>query len=295
MRDQAEPFSLQAAHVGDQYFETLGIPILQGRGFTDLDARGNQLVAIISRSTAARLWPNQDALGDRVRLGQRGAFAHVVGIVGDVQLLESLGEEDSPMVYLPFRAGHAGLVRIVAASRGDDGSLERGLIAAAHAVDPDIAIFETRRLDEHLDTMLLPYRAAAAVAFGAGLFGLLLTMAGTAGSVAHVLAARARELGIRAALGASQWAILRATMGRAVSATLIGLAAGGGERGRGARTWRCLIQDRALRSTDVDRRAAAGARRSALATLPSVRRALQLDAAASCESTAKSSPSATVQ
>jgi hypothetical protein len=180
----------------------------------------------VSASAAARLWPARDAVGQRVQLGgANGEWHEVVGIAGDVQLLETLGEEDSPLIYLPFTGRFAGLLRVVAAA-SDERSLQQPLLNAARAIDPDIAVFETQDLSNHLDTILLPYRAAALVALAAGAFGLLLTMAGCAASVAQTLAWRSRELAVRIALGASPRDMVRVTSGRVLQATAVGLGIG---------------------------------------------------------------------
>jgi predicted permease len=220
-----QPESMQAAHVGAEYFSTLGIPIQQGRAFTDAEQTPESRVAIVSQSAAAHLWPGRSAIGERVRVGADGNWHRVIGIVGDVQLLETLGEVDAPLVYLPVRSGYSGLLRIVGRSSGQ-GSLTELLAKSARAIDPNIAVFETETLEAHVGTLLLPYRAAALVAAAAGLFGLLLTMAGTAASVAQALATRMRELGIRIALGAPRLAIVRAIAVRVSVATALGLAVG---------------------------------------------------------------------
>ena len=177
--------SMQAAHVGARYFEVLRIPVVSGRSFVDLDSVSDRRVAIVSRAAARYFWGDENPLGRQLRLGSAQDRHEIVGMVGDVQLLETLGEEDSPMIYLPLRTGHAGLLRVVAAS-ADDRPLTQHLLTSARAVDPEIAVFEVRGLDQHVSTMLLPFRAAAGVALAAGVFGLLLTIAGTGAGVGTI-------------------------------------------------------------------------------------------------------------
>jgi predicted permease len=221
-----QPETMQVAKVGARYFEVLRIPMLRGRAFTALDADQSRRTAIVSTSAAAHLWPGQDAIGQRVQVdGPEGEWHEVVGVTGDMQLLETLGEPDSPMLYLPFKGPYATVLRIVAASSNGQ-PVKQALLNAARAVDPDIAVIEAKDLETHLDTIMLPYRAAAFVALAAGVFGLLLTMAGCAASVAQALAWRTRELGIRIALGASRVDMVRATASRVLRATAIGFIAG---------------------------------------------------------------------
>jgi predicted permease len=221
-----EAESMQAAHVGARYFEVLQIPILRGRAFTALDLSAARRAAIVSRSAAAHLWPARDAIGQRVQLGgANGEWHEVVGVAGDVPLLETLGEADAPMIYLPFTVRYASVTRVVAAS-SDGRSVKQVLLNAGRAVDPEIAIIDAQDLETHLDTIVLPYRAAALVALAAGVFGLLLTMAGCAASVAQALAWRLRELSIRIALGASRADMIRATSSRVLRATAVGLLIG---------------------------------------------------------------------
>jgi predicted permease len=236
--ETAAPVPMQLARVGEQYFETLGIPRLAGRTFAPADMQTADAV-IVSRSAASELWPGQHAIGRTLRLGDRDGWRTVVGVVDDVQLLESLGESGSPLLYEPLARDHTRVMRIVAAAHPGADDLEPRLIAAARAVDPAVAVFETRSFRDHISTMLLPFRAAAWTALAAGLFGLLLTLAGIAGSVLQMAAARSREIGIRVALGGSRRHVARAVAGRAAAATLAGIAVGllasvGAARGLGA-------------------------------------------------------------
>jgi hypothetical protein len=210
---------VQYARADPAYFETLHVPLIRGRGFRPEDIEQRSPVAVVSRYTAARLWPAGDALGARLGL-EDGRVVEVIGIAGDTKV-QTLGESPQLFLYLPFDARYARLLRLIVRTNGDPAGLVPQFRREIAALDPAVGIFEARTLTDHLDTMLFPYRAAAGLASVLGLFGLLVAALGLYGVVAFGVAQRTREFGIRMALGARSGDVLRQVLRESLRVVLI--------------------------------------------------------------------------
>lgn len=205
------------------YFRTLGIPLLEGRTFTDRDAEGTPPVAIASRALADLYWPGRDALGRR--LVAEDVEVEIVGVVGDTGV-GGLTGETKPFLYFPlfheYRATANVLLRTAEQTRGVFDTLRREV----EALDPSLALYRVQTLDEHLEVFLMPQRAAAAVLSGFGLLAMLLAGVGLYGTLAYSISQRTREIGIRLSLGAERANILRMVVGEGIRVTLVGVAIG---------------------------------------------------------------------
>jgi predicted permease len=219
-------------YVAPEHFQTLGVPLLQGRTFDAADRPGRQRVAIINRLAAARFFPNENAIGKRVWFGGGSSFdrpdsaAEIVGVVGDVAY-QSLDERPmQPDFYTPYAqftyAARAVLVR----SLGDPAALVPQIRAAVVRAAPGVAMREVRTMKEQLgyasagrrfDTMLLAAFASVA---------LLLAAMGIYAVVAHSVFQRTREVGIRIALGARPLDVVAMVIREGMLIPAAGLAAG---------------------------------------------------------------------
>lgn len=213
--------------VGPDYFRALGVPMVEGRAFTDADREGAPRVAVITERVARRLWPNQSAVGKRLRPGETQApdsLITVVGVVRDVHY--RVYRESTPTVFIPYRQELAQGYLIVR-TRGaplDGGALRRAVEDAgagatfirAQSMDDLIA---PELATPRFDALLLSIFAVAAMVLAAvGLYGIM------ASSVTQ----QRRELGIRMALGATsadvRSMVLRQALVVAGAGTLAGLA-----------------------------------------------------------------------
>ena len=211
--------------------ETMGIPLLRGRGFTTQDRQGTQPVAIVSAQLAQLLWPDEDAIGKRVRVSRADApWVTVVGIAGNVRDSHEPGVPVETW-YLPYdqQAASGAAARIylmVRSAGGDPLSLVAPVEQAIWQVDKMLAPFRVATMDAYHDQSIARERLGAGFMFGLSAFGLALAMLGIYGVMAFSVAQRTAEIGIRMALGARSGDILPLVMRRGVALIATGVAIG---------------------------------------------------------------------
>jgi putative ABC transport system permease protein len=215
------------------YFATTGIPILQGRAFSDRDGAGAAPVALVSQSFARRYFPGVSPLGRRISLIEErstgaccsaagpveGVWREIVGVVADVRQA-SLEEAPAMTIYRPFTqlVEHDMYLLVRARSAPNAGSLAARLRAHLVAMEPMHVWAEVRFMHDIIDasSAVRVRRFVLTLLAGFGGLAMLLTAAGIAGVMAYVVAERTRELGIRIALGASRIHVLRDVFGEAL-------------------------------------------------------------------------------
>jgi predicted permease len=220
-----------------EYFETLGVPIVQGRGFAAVDAASPALVAVVNETLANRFWPNQSAVGQRLRLGGEGnPWFSVIGVARDVKQ-GGLDREAGPQVYLFVEQQLApglpdGLdmtpetLHVVMRTALPPGALSRTLDQLVRDVDRTVPIVRLREMDAVVaESIDRPRLLAQLLGMFAGL-ALLLAAVGTYGVLSYTVARRRREIGIRIALGAPRGRVVALVMSQGLILTVIGLAAG---------------------------------------------------------------------
>jgi predicted permease len=256
----AEGLAFKAAwnSVGADYFSTVGLPVVRGRAFTEAEAtRPGPKVAIIDEALAKKLWPEGDALGQRIQyagenapVAKRDGGAHIGGsadlseqekqeetieIVGIVpktrhELFEK--EEPAGAIYLPFARGFQSdisyFVRFSSLASGNEAITADLLRRTVREVDPSIPIISLRTFAQYLDSNLDLWivRAGAALFSIFGGLALGLAVVGLYGVKAYSVARRTREIGIRMALGANSAAVLRLIMGEGSIMLLSGIGLG---------------------------------------------------------------------
>lgn len=213
------------AQVSDGYFETLRIPVVQGRGVTELDGPESPRVAVVNETFARTAWPEGGALGHTLRLGLEPALYEVVGVVGDTGA-DLVTDAPSPQVFTALAQAPASNLHVVARARTDDPAFAARFREAVLDVDPALALAPVRALEDLTDLGLLPHRIVVALAGGLGLLALVLAALGVYGVVAYGVARRTREIGVRMALGARRRTVVASVLGQGLGLALPGLAVG---------------------------------------------------------------------
>lgn len=218
-----ENFLIEHAAVSDGYFETLRIPVLEGRGFGPTDRDGARRVAVVNQAFARRYFPSDDVLGATLRTGDDELT--VVGVVRDSKY-RRLDEASTPYVYLSFwqasRSRGGLLTRHGAAVGGYPGALRDAIRSAA----PHLPIADFGALEDRLAVSYLPQRIAAGIAGVMGMIGLFLTAVGLHAVVAFAASRRSSEIGVRMSLGARPGDIVRMMLRQGLALTAIGIGIG---------------------------------------------------------------------
>ncbi len=208
------------------YFQTMGIPLLSGRDF-DPHA-SNREAAILSQATCRRLFPGQDPIGRRIHAGR--ATYTVIGVARDSKS-RTVGEAPVNGAYLYLDLGPETGVKFFGVSAlvrtlGDPRALEGRVRGEIAALDPDMAVFGTETMQEHLGVSLLLPRLSACVLGIFGAVGLTLGAIGLYGVVSYSVRRRTREISIRMALGARPGSVLATVLRQGLTVTGVGIAIG---------------------------------------------------------------------
>ncbi len=227
-----------------QYFSSMGIPVLSGRDFQDSDAPGRPLVTIVSQSFVTRYWPDRNPIG--LSFTVQGSNRVVVGVVGDVRV-RGLERTNEPQVYLPSNQFPAGVGEfyspkdLVIRTNAPTGTLLPAVRDIIRRVDPEQPVSDVRLLSEVVTQQTATRRAQLQVLGALALVALLLTGVGIHGLLAFLVAQRAREIGVRLALGAEPSRVARMIVGEASRWALIGCLVGGGLAYAAARSMQALL------------------------------------------------------
>jgi putative ABC transport system permease protein len=218
--------TVEVTTVSPEYFKTMLVPIVAGRGFTDTDGPETPRVAVVNETMARRLWPQQDAIGKtfRSRSGDGPVF-EVVGIAADHKVT-TVGEPPTPFLHLARRQQPNAYSAVIARTAGDANALLRDMRREIHAMAPALAFVENQTMDAEVGATLFPVRASAWLVSGVGATAMLLAAIGLYGVIAYSVARRTREIGIRIALGARPGTVVRLVMRHGLALAVVGLAAG---------------------------------------------------------------------
>ncbi len=219
--------------VTPDYFQTMGIPLVRGRLFTDRDTADATPVVIINQSATSQFWAGRDPLGERISLGAPERWMEVIGVVGDIRH-GGLDTAATPEAYIPyeqpFTALGAGLVRsmsLVVRTSADVTAVAPQLRAAVASIDDDHQpIGLIRPMDELIAQSVAPRRLNVMLLSVFALVAVGLTAAGLYGVMAYLVTQRTREIGVRMALGASPASVLALVLRQAGTMTITGIGIG---------------------------------------------------------------------
>lgn len=219
------PLSADARAITPGYFRTMGIPLLQGRDFTEKDRNDSAFTLIVSEKLAQLCWPNENPIGKRLKPGTNNPYGEVVGVVGNVRNLR-LEDEGRPAFY--FSYGHIGMpnLAVVVRTTVPPESLAPAMRASVASLDAELPVFNIRSMDEFVATASGQQRFQTVLL---GLFSglsLLLAAVGIYGLMSFLVRQRTHEIGIRMALGANRGHVLKLVVMKGLTLTAFGVIVG---------------------------------------------------------------------
>jgi predicted permease len=210
--------------VGPHYFETMGIPLLRGRGFAGVGQE--PAVAVVNAALARAFWPNEDVIGKQIALqGESAKPIEIIGIVGTGKYA-SLTESPTPYIYRPIAQEYSSFATFHIRTKIPPRGLLSLLAKEIQTYDVSLPVFDAKTMEDQLALTVAPYEA---ISFALGAFGVLalaISFAGFYGLIAYQTAARTPEIGIRVALGANPADILALMAKEGLRLVLVGIAIG---------------------------------------------------------------------
>ncbi len=220
------------AVVSPNYFSTLGTRIVRGRAITQSDNESSSVVAVINESTAAMVWPNEDAIGKHFQInGPNGRDIEVIGIAQDGRYLD-LTEKQRAYMFLPvFQEAQIfgsrwGAEVLVVRTTGDATAQAKTVRTVLRGIDTNVQVLSITTMDEHIRAALYGDRLMAELVGSTGVLGLVLAAIGLFGVVSFSVTRRTREIGVRIAVGAEPGDVVRLVLLRALLLAGSGIAAG---------------------------------------------------------------------
>jgi predicted permease len=225
----SDSITVQGARVDEGFFATIGIPIVSGRAFASTDTADTPHVAVVNTTFANRYWPGQSALGKRIRVkGGNDAWAEIVGIAATIRY-NWVAEGPTDYVYLHRLQHPAPTPRatLLVHTRGDARTMAASMREVVRGLDPGMPMFGVRTMEDfYRARALTASNVIVGVVAGMGSMGLLLALVGLYALVAHAVAQRTREIGIRMAVGARPGNVLGMVMRHGLLLSLAGITLG---------------------------------------------------------------------
>jgi putative ABC transport system permease protein len=228
--NQAGAPQADARAISTGLFETLGVPLREGRYFRDEDQDRGHAVVIVDEMLARRTWPGRSALGQRLvtdpgSTGVPDVPALVVGVVPHLRL-RSLVDDLTEQIFYPQRIAQRNPIAYVVGTDGDPAALAPLVREAVKALDPGVPIHDVRPLDAYVEAARSTRRFTTLLGAAFAVTALLLTGVGVYGVLAYAVARRRHEFGVRMALGAGAGRVMRHVLQEGLTLTLAGCAAG---------------------------------------------------------------------
>jgi predicted permease len=209
--------------VSEDYFRTLGIPLLSGREFARTDNEKGPLVAVVNETMAAKYWPGKSAIGQRLQVN--GRWMEVIGIARNCNYRTKL-EEKTPFFYVPMRQNFSVQAGLLIRTRQSPGVMMSILADEIHALDPNLGPMDTITMQEQVDRMSYNQRLSVSLLAIFGGMALLLAAIGLYAVMSYAVSQSTREFGLRMALGARGVDLLRLVMSRGLVLSAGGIIIG---------------------------------------------------------------------
>jgi predicted permease len=209
--------------VSPSYFATMGIPLVSGREFTRADNETSPAVAIVNETMVRQYWRGEDPVGKRFQVN--GRWMQVVGVAQNSKY-RSIMEAPTAFFYVPLRQNLAPTTGLILRTHEPADAIARALAREVHALDPDLALYAVIPMREQVERSTSAQHAAVMLLSIFGLLAVVLATIGLYGVLSYAVSQSTRELGLRMALGARGWDLLRVVISQGLWLTAMGVLAG---------------------------------------------------------------------
>jgi len=228
-KQEGKDYTAFVNYVGQDFFSTMRIPIIEGRSFLPTDSETAPKVAIVNRALVKRFFPSENPIG-KTFYGEGGDEKkiplEIVGVSADAAY-DSLRNPPPPTFYVPYRQeNEAGGMTYQIRTHANIGSVVAGVREAIRSIDSDLPLIDVRTQKEQIEATMQEERIFATLTAGFGVLALILASVGIYGLMSYNVARRTNEIGVRMALGAQRGVIGRMVMGETLTLVLIGVAIG---------------------------------------------------------------------
>jgi predicted permease len=215
----------QLDDVAPNFFETLRIPLIRGRVFTDSDRQNTTQVAVANKAMCKQFWPNQDPIGKRFHFFGEPGLREIVGVVGNT-VVSQIGEEPQPVAYLPITQDYSPAMALQVRTTRTPQAVIGTVRTQIQSLDTNLALTNVQTIEEVIGQGLWAPRMGAGLLTLFGGLALILAAVGVYGVLSYSVNQQTREIGIRVALGAKSSEVLRQIIGQGLRLAATGLALG---------------------------------------------------------------------